>query len=300
MPNFFKVLICCAWLTFAFSCQIPQAQKAEQFTAELAVILGEGKPKEALDLIHAMEESLPNGDALTEQKNWPIELEIFHGYSALDEFDAGIPWLLASIQHVNALHGPDSHEALSVSAAYGYYLRRIDQATDARFHLEPIVLKLTAGWGTEDRGTIDACSELADVYRDLELPTKALPLHRQVLEQDRRLLGNSNIRTARAGRNLAVTLIHLEQYEEAEPLIIEAVATFKSVSGPYSPETFEARMIISYLHFLTQRFQQSLDGFHLLEKEMLNTYGEGAEGLSMIREFIRSLERTLGQQTEDL
>ncbi|MBL8212359.1 MAG: tetratricopeptide repeat protein [Bryobacterales bacterium] len=86
----------------------------------------------------------------------------------------------------------------------------------------------------------DLESTIGEAYRRLGLADRALPLLRRVLEDQKRLHGNSSREVAAATFRLGDGLAGAGRAKEAEPVLADAVARLRKVTGAESVETAAA------------------------------------------------------------
>lgn len=78
---------------------------------------------------------------------------------------------------------------------------------------------------------------MGDVYDNLGLYARAMPLVQKSVEIRRRVLGPENVDTLKSENNLAVLLARGGHYPEAEKLVRETLDTSRRVLGPENPLT---------------------------------------------------------------
>ncbi len=110
----------------------------------------------------------------------------------------------------------------------------------AEQHARRAVELRTQVFGTGHPDTLDAMSELANIFVREGKLEQAEKMHREILETRRKVLGPAHLDTLQSVHNLGNTLYALGRYPEAEKLTREAWEVKKRVLGPEHPDTLRS------------------------------------------------------------
>ncbi len=148
--------------------------------------------------------------------------------------------------------------------------------------------------------------QLAELQRQIAASTEALaqgyaagdlttaePMLRAAFDSARRLLGDDDLVTARAGRNLAIGLQAQDRYLEAEPHLVRALETFRKRRGDDNAETAQVRRLLAANLRWQERYAEAapliLRDLELCRSKYGDEHAETATALS-----------TLGVNLDDL
>jgi tetratricopeptide (TPR) repeat protein len=97
-------------------------------------------------------------------------------------------------------------------------------------------------------------SNLAVLYRLRGKYAQAEPLYTEVIEIDRRVLGEDHPDTLRSMNNLAVLYNSQGKYAEAESVFTKVLEAKRRVLGPQHPESLDGLVSLGLVHLKQQNF----------------------------------------------
>ncbi|KAL4788547.1 hypothetical protein BJX76DRAFT_363310 [Aspergillus varians] len=158
-------------------------------------------------------------------------------------------------------------------------LRTDGRRTETALLLEQILRIQKKMYGETDFKTIQAISDLADAYRDLEWLEEAENLEIQLgkwketeeimvqlLELNRRVQGPEHPNTMLSMQNLAFTYSEVGKPDEAENLTLQALDAHKRLRGPEHPDTLSSMSSLALIYLNIGRYEDAKE----LEEQTLH------------------------------
>ena len=146
---------------------------------------------------------------------------------------------------------------------------------------------------------------------------KAIGLHREALEERRRLFGDHDLRVAESMMGLGAALQNKGAYDEAEPLLDEALAIVRREAGPVSAEASDLLLQQGLIWSARGDYERALELFReclRIRRQLttapdegvavalnyvsgaLDALGEDERALELLREAYDLAEKTAGEE----
>ncbi len=163
----------------------------------------------------------------------------------------------------------------------------------------------------------DLLQILGQAHNGQGLYERAIGLHREALEERRRLFGDHDLRVAESMLGLGSALQGRGAYDEAEPLYHEALAIARREAGPESAEVSDLLLQLGLLNSSRGDYDRALELFHeclRIRRQLatgpdydvaialnyvsgtLDHLGQDERGLELLREALDLTERTVGEE----
>lgn len=192
---------------------------------------------------------------------------------------------------------PDTLNALDVYCYYLWELRSSDLAIPL---YEQVLASRENVLGESAEDTLVTMNNLALAYDESGETEKAGELLKRSLRLRRENFAARDPRVLSAIDNYAMSLVSIEDFENAIPLVIERAEAVLAVSGPNAPDTWTAFDRLANLYFMAHEFDQSIATFERLLALKENTLSELDPQILNIRRMIAVTHGRAGRNEQSI
>ncbi len=158
-------------------------------------------------------------------------------HSHLGEFGEAVVAARRALAITEREHGALDKSAITLKHNLAYFLRDNGELEQARVLLEEIVELRVRELGPENPDTLTALSSLAHVWHAMGEHEEAADSYGRILSAREAMFGADALQSAQSRNDLATQFILLERFEEAIPMLRQALRTFERELSESHPST---------------------------------------------------------------